>query len=256
MLGGGGPDGVAGPSETGAGGVEAAPDVVGDAGQGQELGPFPLPELVAGPADQEQGPDRRAAGRRPGRRGRSGRRPRPVTRRPPRPGRPGSCRPAGCRRRRGPRSPSMTRHPVGLEGGAGVGGEGRSGGRRRRRPRRRAPRRSGRRGGDRGSGLTTVTCSTRHPSTSSTSRTRSGRSSASERTTPNSSMATPSLRSRTSMPTMSPRTAPMREATAPRAPGRSGSQTRRRTQAALGEVSAALIEPMVRPQRSECVTGL
>ena len=45
--------------------------------------------------------------------------------------------------------------------------------------------------------------------------------------TANSSTATPSPRSRTSMPTMSPSTAPMRDATRPSAPGRSGSQTRR-----------------------------
>ena len=42
-----------------------------------------------------------------------------------------------------------------------------------------------------------------------------------------------SPRSTTSMPTMSPPTAPMREATRPSAPGRSGSHTRTRTWMAL-----------------------
>src|SRR5688572_2767648 len=58
LSGGDGPDGVSEQRRNRDGGwVEAAPDVVGDAGQGQELSPFPLPELVAGAPDEEDRPD-------------------------------------------------------------------------------------------------------------------------------------------------------------------------------------------------------
>ena len=105
------------------GGVEAAPHVVGDAGQGQQLGPLPLPELVAGPPDQQD--------RFPGDEGSGGE-----------VGGPGQARGDG-RRRGGPLGQGHQvvvgrrvavggqdlvlvhdRHPVGLEGGAGVGGQG------------------------------------------------------------------------------------------------------------------------------------
>ena len=69
-------------------------------------------------------------------------------------------------------------------------------------------------------------CSTDAPSTSSISRTSSFTRSMLEITTENSSTATCSLRSSTSTPTMSAPIAPIRDATSPSAPGRSGSQTR------------------------------
>src|SRR5207248_428114 len=79
-----------------------------------------------------------------------------------------------------------------------------------------------------GSGPSTDrTSSTSTPSTSPTSCTSSGTRRSSGSSTASSSMARPPPVSRMSMPTRSPRTAPMRLATAPRAPGRSGNQTRR-----------------------------
>ena len=79
-----------------------------------------------------------------------------------------------------------------------------------------------------GNAATSRHCSTDAPSTSSISRTKSFTRSSSGSTTANSSTATCSLRSSTSTPTMSPPIAPIRDATRPSAPGRSGSQTRTR----------------------------
>ena len=98
-----------------------------------------------------------------------------------------------------------------------------------RRPRTAAPPTRARRGAGRGSARPSRTSSTLTPSTSSISRTRIETAAGSRSSTANSSTATPSPCSSTSMPTMSPSTAPMRDATRPSAPGRSGSQTRIRT---------------------------
>ena len=118
--------------------------------------------------------------------------------------------------------------PIGLEVGEAAPGQGveqRTHARRGRPARRPSP---GRPGGDRPRRPAPCARPRRRRRPPATPRRRAGpRGTRSGSSTISSSMARPPPRSRMSIPARSPRTAPMRLATAPRAPGRSGTHTRR-----------------------------